>query len=201
MRAPVPSRNAVRVGLITFSPRSQHSGHQETPARTALITHSISHPYLPHHPTTPPPEVQYMIYESRKIASIFYLSIQRWFGDGPILESHVVVSSYAFFGRGNGEVGVVGSETGGEGEEKAGGVRRPSLDIRENKKLTGVVPLHILRGGIVKHEEELDQLVEVTFGIAELDVQDLDERRHPGAYVTVRRVGGCPGPQPLQILQ
>ena len=71
----------------------------------------------------------------------------------------------------------------------------------ENKKLTGVVPLHILSGGIVKHEEELDQLVEVTFGIAELDVQDLYERRHPGAYVTVRRVGGCPGPQPLQILQ
>ena len=38
-----------------------------------------------------------MIYESRKIASIYYLSIQRWFGDGPILESHVVVASYAFF--------------------------------------------------------------------------------------------------------
>ena len=83
-------------------------------------------------------------------------------------------------------------------------VRNGSLDVRApggKQKLTGVVPLHILRGGIVKHEEELDQLVEVTFGIAELDVQDLDERRHPGAYVTVRRVGGCPGPQPLQILQ
>ena len=95
-----------------------------------------------------------------------------------------------------------GKRRGRRRRVRNGGRRRgPSLDIRENKKLTGVVRLHILRGWIVKHEEELDQLVEVTFGIAELDVQDLDERRHPGAYVTVRRVGGCPGPQPLQILQ